>query len=62
MIRLRLLPNQQCFGCGAIGRADERLGLCLYCAGLYLAVQERKRKLDDTLSRKFCRERFFLTP
>lgn len=52
---LRLLPNQHCSGCGAAGYAEQKSLLCCYCFGLALAVADRKRKLDLTLSEKFSR-------
>ena len=50
ILRVRLLPNKRCTGCGAIGYAEEKTLLCCYCFGLKVAVEERKRKLTSTLA------------
>jgi hypothetical protein len=55
-IVLRLIPNQDCTGCGSRGvHADRKTLLCCYCFGLALAVATRKRKLDSTLSQRLMR-------
>jgi len=53
-ILIRLLPIQRCQGCGDItSRVESKTLLCCPCFGDWLKVQERKAKLDSTLSVKF---------
>jgi hypothetical protein len=51
---LKLVDNQRCEGCGAIHRwVSKQTHLCLYCLGLQLDVNARKRKLDSTVRQRF---------
>jgi len=53
IIRLRLLPNRICEGCGAHGHTDEKSLLCGACADLKIRVEDRKRKLAATVAGRF---------
>jgi hypothetical protein len=53
VLKLSLWPNCRCHGCGAIGYVEVKTILCLYCFGLRVKVEERKNKLQSTLSRIF---------
>jgi hypothetical protein len=50
---LRLLPNQRCEGCAAIGRVHDLTRLCLSCLAPWIHVEERKEKLNESLRHKF---------
>jgi hypothetical protein len=51
---IRLLPVQRCAGCGDVTRrVESRTLLCLPCFDPWLKTQERKAKLDSTLSFRF---------
>ena len=51
---LRLREHLKCEGCGAIDRmVSKKSHLCLYCLGLKLDVDARKRKLQTTLEDRF---------
>jgi hypothetical protein len=53
-ILLHLLPVQKCSGCGDItSRVEAKTLLCLACYHPWLKAQEKKAKLDSTLSLKF---------
>ena len=46
---LRLVENQRCESCGAIGHIEERARLCLYCCAVRLKVEDRARKQRETI-------------
>jgi hypothetical protein len=48
-IIFRLLPDQRCQNCGAIGDVEERTLLCLACFGLRLLIERRKAKLETSM-------------
>ena len=50
---LRLLPQSRCEGCGAIGRTHDLTRLCLTCLDLYMKVEDRKAKVNESLRIKF---------
>lgn len=50
---IRLLQNQKCEACGAIGRVHDLTKLCLSCLAPWVKVEERKDKLNGTLRHKF---------
>lgn len=50
---LRLLQNQRCEGCAAIGRIHDLTRLCLTCLDLYMKVEDRKAKVNESLRIKF---------
>ena len=51
----RWLPVQRCEGCGDITcRVESKTLLCPPCWGDWLKIQERKAKLEATLSMRFC--------
>lgn len=52
-ILMRLEDDRKCSGCSAIGYVEVKTQACLYCLGLRLAVQRRKRKLDETVRSRF---------
>lgn len=56
MIVLRMVEGGVCQGCGSHERVDRRLRLCGACAGLAIAVHDRKRKLDGTIRGRFARK------
>ena len=45
--------GRRCEGCAAIGYVEEKTGLCLYCFGLKVNVERRKRKLEETARARF---------
>ena len=53
MITLRMVKGLRCHGCGSTGRVDVRTNLCASCAGVAIEVADRKKKLDDTLARRW---------
>ena len=55
ILLIRLLEIQRCAGCGDItSRVESKTLLCLNCYHPWLKIQERKAKLDATLSFRFC--------
>ncbi|MGC2234216.1 MAG: hypothetical protein WBA09_22135 [Candidatus Acidiferrum sp.] len=51
---LKLVEGPRCQGCGAIHRyVAKKSHLCLYCLGLQLDVNGRKKKLDSTVQQRF---------
>jgi DnaJ-class molecular chaperone len=53
-IVLRLIPNQHCDGCGGHGvYVEERNHICLNCLSLHVQVEQRKQKLQSTLTYRF---------
>ena len=51
---LKLVEGPRCQGCGSISRyVSKQTHLCLYCLGLQLDVNARKRKLDSTVRQRF---------
>jgi hypothetical protein len=53
VLLVRLLPDQRCSGCAAIGYCEEKTMLCLYCFGFKVNVEIRKRKLGHTMAQRF---------
>ncbi|GAC1640145.1 MAG: hypothetical protein NVS9B14_21570 [Candidatus Acidiferrum sp.] len=49
---IRLVAGR-CEGCGAVADVEEQRRLCLYCFGLWLAVERKREKLQDTLRVRF---------
>lgn len=49
MIKLlvKLVPGQFCVGCGGRGHCEEKSGLCCYCYGQHLALEERKWRAEN---------------
>jgi hypothetical protein len=50
---VRLIPNQRCTGCGGHGYCEAKTLLCLFCFGLKVSVESRKRKLVSTMAQRF---------
>jgi hypothetical protein len=54
MILLKLVESRRCNGCGSIHRlVSKNSHLCLWCLGLKLDVDNRKKKLETTLNQRF---------
>ena len=50
---VRLIPEQHCAGCGAVGYCCEKTMLCPACLGLKMNVYRRTMHLNETLARVF---------
>lgn len=53
VLLVRLIPDQRCAGCAGHGYCEEKTLLCLFCFGVKVSVESRKRKLASTMAQRF---------